>query len=78
VQQECTENSLQIEIINHVINVIKKLIATADKGKLPQVGKKHETHIQRVPTFKKTEICFVFFFKGVSDDAGESCRTNHT
>jgi len=37
VQQECTENSLQIEIINHVINVIKKLIATADKGKLPKL-----------------------------------------
>jgi len=29
-------------------------------------------------TFKNTEICFVFFFSGVRDDAGESCSTIKT
>jgi len=27
-------------------------------------------------TFKKTEICLVFFLSGVSDEAGASCSTH--
>ena len=62
----------------------EKLIATADTEKLPQVDKNMK-HISSeymstkfVENIVKYEICFVFFSRGVSNDAGESCRTNHT
>ena len=37
-----------------------------------------ETHkVSGQLTFRNTEICFVLFFSGVRDDAGESCSTNN-